>query len=97
MHKQDVENATMTAGIGLPLAGWLGGAHLAQMPFAPFPDALRETIHQTLQNPIMASCTVASVAADRPGMRNGSGICTGRSRNGVWPRAKPSAEASMSR
>jgi hypothetical protein len=63
MHKQDVENATMTAGIGLPLAGWLGGAHLAQMPFTPFPDALRETIHQTLQNPIMASCTVASVAA----------------------------------
>jgi len=52
MHKQDVENATMTAGIGLPLAGWLGGAHLAQMPFTPFPDALRETIHQTLQNPI---------------------------------------------
>lgn len=60
MHKQEVDSATLTAGIALPIAGWVGGAYLAQMPFTPFPGAFRETLHQTLQNPIMAGCTVAT-------------------------------------
>lgn len=48
MHKQEVDSATLTAGIALPIAGWVGGAYLAQMPFTPFPGAFRETLHQTL-------------------------------------------------
>lgn len=60
MHKQEVDSATLTAGIALPIAGWVGGAYLAQMPFTPFPGAFRETLHQTLQNPVMAGCTVAT-------------------------------------
>lgn len=36
MHKQEVDSAAMTAGFGLPIAGWLAGTQLAQLPLAPF-------------------------------------------------------------
>lgn len=64
MHKNDVDSATMTFGLGLPVVGWAAGAYLANMPFAPFPAAFKETLHSTLSNPIMFSTTaLAAVMA----------------------------------
>lgn len=64
MHKQEVDSAVMTAGFGLPLAGWLGGIHFAGLPLTPFPAAFRETLHNGWHNPVVTGATIAtSVAA----------------------------------
>lgn len=64
MHKREVDSATMTAGFGLPIAGWGAGVYLAQMPLTPFPAAFKETLHNGWHNPIVLGATIAtSVAA----------------------------------
>ncbi|OSH67186.1 TrwB protein, partial (plasmid) [Klebsiella pneumoniae] len=60
MHKQEVDSAAMTAGFGLPIAGWLAGTQLAQLPLAPFPAAFKETLHNGWHEPLVLGATIAT-------------------------------------
>ncbi|MGY2172137.1 type IV secretion system DNA-binding domain-containing protein [Pseudomonas gingeri] len=60
MHRQEIETTAISTVIGLPLAGWAAGAYMANMPFTPLPDALKDTFHQTWHNPLMATTSIAS-------------------------------------
>ncbi|HCF9651464.1 TPA: type IV secretion system DNA-binding domain-containing protein, partial [Pseudomonas aeruginosa] len=60
MHKQEVDSAAMTAGFGLPIAGWLAGTQLAQLPLAPFPAAFKETLHNGWHEPPVLGATIAT-------------------------------------
>ncbi|MCQ9136945.1 hypothetical protein KMS84_40240, partial [Streptomyces sp. IBSBF 2807] len=62
MHKREVDSAVMTAGFGLPIAGWAAGVYLAQMPLTPFPAAFKETLHNGWHNPIVLGATIATSA-----------------------------------
>ncbi|WP_318263030.1 hypothetical protein ACSAMZ_21870 (plasmid) [Xanthomonas citri pv. bilvae] len=37
MQKHEVESATLLFGVGLPLAGWLAGTYIGNVPLSPFP------------------------------------------------------------
>lgn len=60
MHEQEVDSAAMTAGFGLPIAGWLAGTQLAQLPLAPFPAAFKETLHNGWHEPLVLGATIAT-------------------------------------
>lgn len=62
MHKREVDSAVMTAGFGLPVAGWAAGVYLAQMPLTPFPAAFKETLHNGWHNPLVLGATIATSA-----------------------------------
>nr|WP_228857468.1 type IV secretion system DNA-binding domain-containing protein [Pseudomonas syringae]QOQ33314.1 IncW plasmid conjugative protein TrwB (TraD-like protein) [Pseudomonas syringae pv. actinidiae] len=62
MHKREVDSAVMTAGFGLPVAGWAAGVYLAQMPLTPFPAAFKETLHNGWHNPMVLGATIATSA-----------------------------------
>ncbi|PNR90616.1 TrwB protein [Xanthomonas oryzae pv. oryzae] len=61
MQKHEVENATLLFGVGLPIAGWLAGTYIGDVPLSPFPQALTAALHATTNNPFIVGGVVAGL------------------------------------
>jgi hypothetical protein len=61
MQKHEVENAVLTLGVGLPLAGWFGGAYVGGVPLAPFPSAFTAALHTTAHNPSIGAGVIVGL------------------------------------
>lgn len=61
MQKHEV-SATLLFGVGLPLAGWLAGTYIGNVPLSPFPQALTAALHATPNNPFIVGGVVAGLA-----------------------------------
>lgn len=61
MQKHEVESATLLFGVGLPLAGWLAGTYIGNVPLSPFPQALTAALHATPNNPFIVGGVVAGL------------------------------------
>jgi hypothetical protein len=61
MQRHEVENAALLCGVGLPLAGWLTGAFLGQVPLSPFPQALTTALQLTPHHPLILSGVAAGL------------------------------------
>ena len=55
MQQNEVENATLFLGIGLPVAGWFAGTYAGNVPLSPFPQALSHALRATTDDPLMAA------------------------------------------
>ncbi|MDM0015039.1 type IV secretion system DNA-binding domain-containing protein [Variovorax sp. J22P168] len=63
MQKHEVENATLLFGLSLPIAGWLAGTYLADVPLAPFPQALSAALKITSHHPLIMGGVLTGLAA----------------------------------
>lgn len=62
MQRHEVENATLLFGVTLPLAGWLAGAYLGDVPLAPFPQALNDALQVTPHHPFIMGGLLSGLA-----------------------------------
>jgi len=53
MQKHEVENATLTAALAFPVAGWVAGAYLGGVPLSPLPAALTQALNITPNHPYL--------------------------------------------
>ena len=61
MQKHEVENATLTAGLVFPAAGWVAGAYLGDVPLSPLPSALTQALNITPNSPYLVGGLVSGL------------------------------------
>lgn len=61
MQKDEVDSAKLFFGITLPIAGWVAGTYLGNVPLKPFPSLFAAAVNSTSHNPYLYGGVLAGI------------------------------------